>query len=190
MLQRKAPIAAFGLRFAVILVLLSIPWPGLYPGYASLSRGLAKVAFGWETWPLNVEFDNAPAQPGVDADTRLVIVDPALMNADGSGPIRNLDINFGEYWRGNALLVALVLATPMPPRKKARTLLLALLVLQAWLLVFLACQIWDEAGYLPGAGFSLLRWIFRSGMKEGFVAQVNMAAPVLIWLGFVYRTDF
>jgi hypothetical protein len=176
-------------RFVLIYALLILPWPGVRQVYGAFFRGVGQVVFGWEKSLLDVSFNASEGGASSFLDTRIVIVDPALMHADGSGPVRNLDVHTGDFWTSVALLVALILATPVSWRRRRRALLWGLLWEQLSIILFLGLQIWDEASYLSPKAFSPIHWVMAGGMKEGLIEQARLAVPVLIWLIVTFRKE-
>jgi len=120
-------------------------------------------------------------------DTRIVIVNEALMHPDGSGPVRNLDLNLG--WQSTALLLALILATPVPWSRRRWALLWGVLGLHGFLLLFLGFCIWVDSAEISLVTLSPFGKAITGGCREALAGQLNLAVPVLIWILVTFRRE-
>ena len=118
---RRNPITSFLLRVAVAFALLAAPWPGVKEAYGTYFRAVCRMVFPAENEKRELSFETAGENSSRPNDTRVVIVNKALMQPDGSGAVRNLDVDFG--WQSTAVLVALIVATPLPWRRRGWALL-------------------------------------------------------------------
>ena len=86
--------------------------------YGGFFRTVGELIYGKKDRVSEVSFETL-GQGDDSIDTRVVIVNEALMKPDGSGPVRNLDIGtrgFGSM--PLAFLISLILASPVPwPRR-------------------------------------------------------------------------
>src|SRR5258708_4401121 len=104
MAWRKS-IAVFLARLVIVFVILAAPWPGVNKAYGGYLRGFCRMVFAADDGRRELSFETPGENSRRPDDTRIVIVNKALMQPDGSGPVRNLDVNFG--WPATALLLAL-----------------------------------------------------------------------------------
>jgi len=185
----RSPIKTFVIRFALLYVLLILPWPGLREVYGAYFRAFGGLFFERENERCEVTFETTERNSPRPQDTRVVIVNKALMNYDGSGPVRNLDFDAQSLgWRAQALLIALIVATPIPWRRRIRALMFGTLAMQVYLLLFLGVAILNESteiSLLPLAPF----WKSAlNGLKTVLVSQLSLCLPVLIWGLVTFRT--
>ena len=99
------PIAAFLCRFAVIFLVLALPWPGVNSAYISCFRALAGMILSGDNGRRELSFESREANSEHSSGFRVEIVNPRLMHSDGSGPVRSVDVDFNL--QPAALLVAL-----------------------------------------------------------------------------------
>ena len=186
-----SPLKKFLVRFALVYVLLLLPWPGLRETYSAYFRVLGSMVFSTENERCEVSFEIPEQNLPRPRDTRIVIVNKALMNYDGSGPVRNLDFDAHAVgWRPIALLAALIFATPLPLGRRIRALAFGTLGIHAFLIVFLAVGIWIEANELPLAFFVPVTPFWKAvatGVGTVMVAQMGLFIPVLVWILVTFR---
>lgn len=184
-LNRRAILLFVG-RFALVYLLLAIPWPGVRDTYGCYFRVFGRMFFG-DNDRRELSFET----PGDDSerreDTRVVIVNRRLMHADGSGPVRNLDMNASGFWAATALLLALIFATPLRWRRRAVALILGLVGIHGFMLLFLGFCIWDESTEIGLVTLTpFWKWI-ADGLRSELLAQFSMAVPVLAWVLVTFR---
>ncbi len=165
---------AFAL-FALLLLILTAPWPGVPrlagEGLAALGRMVWVVPWGG----LEVEFQAKPAEEGRAGPLHLEIFSRRLAAPDGSGPVRNVDFDAaGFWWLPTAFLFALIFASPVPWRDKLRVFPAAMLCLQGALLFLLAFVIWREAGHLVHPNDA-------PPVPGRLLSLFTLAAPVVVW---------
>jgi hypothetical protein len=186
-MPRHNPIAMFLGRVALIYVILAIPWPGANKAYGLYFRALGRLAFSADDGRRELSFEAAGENSPRPNDTRIVIVNKALIHPDGSGPVRNLDVSFG--WQSTALLLALILATPIPWLRRGWALLWGLLGIHGFIVMFLGFCIWSESAEISLVTLTpFWKGAVNSG-KEALVGQANLAVPVLIWILVTFRRE-
>jgi len=174
---------AFLCRFAVVYVLLLLPWPGFRDAYGSYFRAFGGMVFAGQTERSEVTFETPERNSSRLQDTRVVIVNKALLNYDGSGPVRNLDFDpMAVGWRPIALLTALVVATTHPWPRRIRALVFGTLALHAFLIVFLGVAIWNESTEISLVTLTPFWKAAANGLKGVLVSQLALCVPVLIWV--------
>jgi hypothetical protein len=177
-------LTGFLVRFAVIDALLLIVWPLASTAYRGSFRTIGEIAFA-EMCGAVIHLE---ATPHEQEESRRPVKDIVFVieNRAASAIGR---INGSTYYTGyvpTALICAIVLATPLPCRRRLRTLLFALLFIHAfiglrvWLLLLSAL---NNSG--PLSTFSLGR-VGDSALS--FVAELlavapstTFIAPLLIW---------
>ncbi|MGB8169129.1 MAG: hypothetical protein WCF18_16650 [Chthoniobacteraceae bacterium] len=119
-----------------------------------------------------------------------MIVNRTLMASDGSGPVRNVDIDLGRLGtRPLALLLALIFATPIPWKRRAVAAVVGLLLLHVGVLLFLSFCLWVESAEVQLVAFSPTMKALAKGAEAAGVAQFPIAGPVLIWIVVTFRRE-
>jgi len=190
--MQRSPIRRFVIRFALAYVLLILPWPGFHAAYSDYFRAFGGMVFAEQTERSEITFETARDSPRRD-QTRVVIVNKALMNYDGSGPVRNLEFDAHSVgWRPIALLTALIFATPISSRRRIRALVFGTLGIHVFLLLFLVVGIWSEANELPLAIFAPVTPFWKevaTGARRLLISQIGLFLPVLVWGVVTFRRD-
>lgn len=189
-MPRLNPLARFICGFTVFFALLAAPWPGWNEAGSTGLRALVTAVFAGGSGPREVVFE--PHLHGSDGvgDTRAVIVNRDLMARDGSGPVRNLDMDLGRLGlRSAALLLALIFATPIPWKRRACATLAGLVGLFGLLLAVLAFSLWVESAEVRLVQFSPTMKPLVCGLKTALLAQFGLATPVLIWIVVTLRRE-
>ena len=177
-------LAAIVCRFILLYALLIAPWPGWNAAYGSFFRALCGTALSSRDGPREVAFEPFAAD---GTDTRIIVAERALLNADGSGPIRNVDVDSSGFWRSTALLLALVLTTPIPWPRRGWALLWGLAGIHCVFVLSVGFLIWNQSTYLSEQTFTPLRKALADGLGETMVDQFSLAAPVLLWILVTFR---
>jgi hypothetical protein len=177
------PVTLFCIRFLIFFGLALVPWPGLPAACNGCFRAVVQMAFHSKTGLRSLEIEPHDAH-----DTRIVIVNRALMRPDGSGPVRNLDLDSFDFtWRPGSLLLALILASPVSWSRRAWALVLGGVWLQAFLLSVLGFAIWEESTEVALVTLSPFWKQADDNIMHLLVGQLNIAAPFLIWLVVTFR---
>lgn len=181
---------AFLCRFAVVYVLLLLPWPGFREAYGEYFQAFGGMIFAGQTERSELTFETPERNSPLPQDTRVVIVNKTLMNYDGSGPVRNLDFDAHAVgWKPLALLAALVIATPLPWGRRIRALAFGALAMHLYFLLFLFVAIWNESTEIS---LLLLTPFWKSALNElktMLVSQLSLCLPVLIWVVVTFRRE-
>jgi hypothetical protein len=124
-------LGGFVLRFALVFGLLAWPWPWLRQGvsvcFRAQARILASLIFPAHTF--RVEAFSSGRFPTLD--TCVIVADPENTGPDGQS--RALEIPFdsgAQGWIPLAMLIALVIATPLPWARRWKALLAGALAIQ------------------------------------------------------------
>jgi hypothetical protein len=134
-----------------------------------------------------VRFQGSP--PGKPLDTEIVLLDPGAGRGAGAVRERILGLDSrGVGWIPTALLLSLILATPVAWRRRARALCIGMPLVHGYIVSTAAVYIWSEslrfqpgpAGTGPG-GF--LGWI-AGALEETLVVQLgaSFVVPAMIWI--------
>ncbi len=169
---------------AVVYLLLAIfLWPLVDAAYASFFRSVARAVLSSDSPDAVVEFRSADR---ADTDNDIVVGVGKRLRSGGatgrSAPLSSYHMGFLSA----AFLTALIVASPMPPRRKGWALVVGLVLIHAfalfrvWLLVV-------NLGSMESVGiYHLGLWTRRvfSIAFQLFVktSEAKFIAPVLVWL--------
>ena len=189
------PILRFLCGFVLAIGLLLAPWPGLKAGYAKALRTAGEAVFGHFGSKGIVVFRALDDTGDPLHDTILY-----LGNRDRLKPGGQLDVVSVKFssrysgWLPTALMAALVLATPLPWRRRWMALgwgLLWVNVFVAFVLLIMILQQYGESGAI-----GLYQWTGVPGKLLHAVHQIlvgyigaSFAVPVLIWIAVAFRRD-
>ena len=182
----RSTITIFLRRFVFVFLVLAIPWPGVNSAYGLYFRAFGRTFFG-DNDRRELSFETPGENEKRPNATRIVIVNRALMHPDGSGPVRNLDIDAAGFWRATALLLALILATPIPWRRRIQALFWGMFWIHLFILLMLGYGIWNESTEIGMVMLSPFWKSFANGLKEAVIAQFGLALSVLIWILVTFR---
>lgn len=181
------PAVRFVVCFVCWYVALLFLWPIAGQAYCAAFRAVGTLLHGSNDQRKEISFE--PLLSGYRDDyTRVVIVNPAMMKADGSGPVRHLDLDTRAFgWKPLVLLFALVLATPLPLGRRMRALLWGSLCQQGFVMLALGFCIWQESREIGLVSLSAAAKEAAMGVRSLLTGQLAVAVPVLIWLLVTFR---
>ena len=183
----KAPsrILRFTGAFVLSYGLLIVPWHGWNALYGAFFRALGESVYGTEGPAGILHFRQAPA--GWLLDTQVVMSDPRLLDASGRGPLHVLGLDSrGVGWVPTALLVALVISTPVAIARRLWALLKGLLLMNAYLLLTIGVHILSQRqkpGPMGGIELNPVCRALVDGLEDTLVTQVgaSIVIPVVLW---------
>jgi hypothetical protein len=182
--------------FVPLYALLIVPWPGSRNFYGNYLCSVAKTVLATNGGRQLLRFEQVPeARRNRTLDTRITVANREQLDASGSGRAVMLDFDSrGVGWMPTALLIALVVSTPISWPRRAWALLWGLLAIHAFVLFSLQVYIWNESD--TSSGLSLIAfspfWKFVvNGLEETLITQLgaSFAAPTLVWIFSTFRTD-
>lgn len=187
MALRDKTYRGFLLRFALLFVALALPWPHWQAAWRPLFRFVAEHTLAVTSQASEITVK--PLEPPTpQADVRFTLVNRGLLNADGSGPVRELDFAVAQIeMRPMILLFALVFATPIPWRQRARYFAAGALLLQGSILAVLKFCLWRESMELLLVPTSVGMTTFTTAVRNGLVQYFGLALPFLLWCVFCAR---
>jgi len=173
------PISFFLLKAALIYAVLMIPWPGVREGYRAGFRAVGNVMFSsLKGGMASVRFEPY-GEPDPHKDTELVLRKPPRSGRTEIG------VDYLSY-RPTAFLVALVLATPVPWRRRS----LALLVGLVFINLFIAFRVWLRVFDALSDGNVLsvyaLSEFWKNVVRMGVTVLVRAPVPTYIVPAFVW----
>lgn len=121
-------ISGFFVRCVLFYALLMLPWPGLMDGYRAFFRAGGNLVFASFGSAGSVEFEDVGSRDHAK-DTRLV-----LYKTHPIPQSRSLEIKSGYVgYRPTAFLISLVLATPIPWRRRLKALVVGLVLVNLFI---------------------------------------------------------
>lgn len=177
MLQRR-PLTLFFIRVLLVYAALMIPWPGLQRAYGAFYRA------GWNV--LFVPFS-------ADSEAQFLPLRPPQRGQDTLVILKNLRTRFlfsltttirYMAFAPTVLLLALILATPIPWSRRWRPLLWGLLLVHGFIAArmtlilleaFIRMALWEPGPFWRGVVTGLILTFACS-------VVVSFAVPVLIWI--------
>ncbi len=181
------------LRFLIFFLPLYVglwllPHLGISDAYGSYFRSFGALFYG------NNDERELTFQPLDDPShfgfTRIEIANRALLNSDESGEVRHLDFDTMALGCGpTALLIALIVATPIPWSRKRWTLLWGLLWQHVFIILALGFLIWNESSEI---GLVILTPFWKHlavSFKDVLVSHISLTIPVIIWVLVTFRQE-
>jgi len=179
-----------------LYALLIVPWPGSRDCYGNYLGFVAKTALASSGGHRILRFEQVPeAKRNRTLDTRITVANRDQLDASGSGPAVMLDFDSrGVGWMPTALLLSLVVSTPIPWQRRARAVFWGLLAIHAFVLFSLEAYIWNESDATSGLNlvtFSPFWKTVVNGLEETLITQMgaSFVAPTLIWILVTFRAD-
>lgn len=182
-------IAGFFLRFAVIYALLMAAWPFAGAAYGAAFRLVSEIAFGELSRAASVRFEpiGSNSKYASSMDTAVVLRNHRT-KARGDLPMSSRYLGYVP----TAMVIALVVATPLPWRRRLRALLWALVLTQAFiglrvLLKLLAVFSGSDAlatfslGNAGDATLAFLEVLITTSLTASYIG------PIIIWIAVTFR---
>jgi hypothetical protein len=183
------PLAAFTGKFLALYLLLVLPWPFLTNLYVELEQETGAMIFNSTNAhrAMSFAFLKDPQRP---FDARITIVNPELLNPDGSGPVRHLDFDTRVIcWNPCVLLIALIFASPVSWKRRWRALAFGLPVLVIAIFCFFQFCLWDESSEI---GLVVINPFWKTVVtmtRQAFIAYLGLVAPVFLWPTITFRRE-
>ena len=165
---------SFLIGAVVIFAALVLP-SGSSETYGDFLRGVVTVVFPSSSHrQLEVERPSAK-------QIRIVVINPALMRSDGSGPVRNVDVPVSGFWTAIALAFALSVATPVRWKRRSILTLVSVGTMLLYELVTIGWAIWNESRHVQLSSLPTSA-VWADNLQSLLTAQFNIALPILAWL--------
>jgi hypothetical protein len=177
-------IAVFLCSFVLVYGLLILPWPGWNRVYSRYLQALGRMVFVGNGDRRILRFSSGTDLPG-SLDTRITLANRDRLDPAGRGSVRILGLDArGIGWVPTALLVALILATPIPWRRRGWALFRGLLGVHVFILFSLGIYIWNESTELSLVALAPFWKTVADGLEETLITQLgaSFVVPALIWI--------
>ena len=179
-------ILGFLIRFVLVFGLLILPWPEWNELYGQGFRAIGNGIFAQDGKKWVLYFEAHRQTQGFSAlDTRITIGNRSLIDNNGKGPATILGLDTRSIgWIPTALVIALIVATPIPLRRRILALLCGLLLIHAFILLSVAAYIWNESTNVFLVALSPFWKQIADAFQYTLVTQmgISFTMPVLIWI--------
>jgi hypothetical protein len=180
----------FLLRAVLIFAFFIAPWPGLNQAYSRYLQSVGNIAFSFSLDSRRkVVFQPATGEhPGLD--TRIILENTALLAGDPKHAIHATEFNSRSIgWVPTALTAALVLATPIPWRRRLGALAGGLVLIQLFILFSLQSWIWAKSSIISLMALSDFWQRAADELNYALMVQlgVSFTVPVIIWVLVTFR---
>jgi hypothetical protein len=179
----------FLLCFVLVFGLLIAPWPGWNGIYAQYFRAFGNAVFNVGSGNRVVRF--APGAEAYSAlDTKLTLGNRDLLDEHGKGLVKRTELDSRSIgWVPTALTLALVVATPIPWRRRVVALVGGLLLIHAFIFFSLQSWVWDNS---PDVSLLALSNFWKNVAGQLDYALINQlgasfSVPVIIWIMVTFR---
>lgn len=185
--QLAKRIGAFFLRFALAYAVAIVLWSAVGGAYRAFYCGVGNIVFGGGQ--ASARFEAAPPNPA-DLDVKITLTTPAAPGATGT---MGNNSRFVGYLP-TISLIAFVLATPIPWRRRRKALLFGLLFVQLLVIVRMALPIVREFSKETAIQAYHLGSFGQAVLDLGLRALLHAPAswfigPILIWAAVAFRRE-
>ena len=181
----RSLIVGFLWRFALVYGLLIFPWPAFNKAYGGYFRALGQATFSRSGGPRYLQFEAVPEELHHRLDTRIAIANRDQADRAGNVPLHYLELDTrGVGWVPTALLLALILATPVSWPRRAAALIWGLIAVHGFILFSIASTIWNNSTELSLLTLTPFWKSVVEGLDETLVTQMgaSFVVPVFIWI--------
>jgi len=182
----------FLVRFALVAGILVSPWPGLEERYADTLRRTAQSIFDGDGSKWVVLF-----KPTSDPHLDTTIYIGNRKQAAPDGKLSAAQISFTSRYVGylpTVLLAALVMATPLPWKRRFFALLWGLLSMHLFLGLLMLIMILNQCSQFPAMNLVHLGPFQEQVVHSTYDVFIHhlgarLAVPVLLWILICFRRD-
>ena len=180
-------ITLFAVRSMVIFALLCAPWPRWTNVYGSCFRSVGNRVFHHENAKAVIHFSPQGGTQIHRFDTEIVLSNSTQRRAEGTFPARVIQLESRAIgWIPTALTIALVLGTPGALRRRLVAAIVALIMVNAFLVFTLSIWILHEANRATELNLVHLGRLTETlvfGFHETLVIHfgAGLLAAVFIW---------
>jgi hypothetical protein len=184
-------ILGFLIRFVVVFGLVIFPSATWNELYGQGFRAVGNAVFARDDEKCVLYFEGHRQTQGFSAvDTRIIIGNRHLADNNGKGPAALLVLNTRSVgWLPTALTAALIVATPVPWRRRCWALLWGVLLINAFVLFSVAVYLWNESTTVSLVTLSPFWKEIADALEYTLVTQmgISFSIPVLIWITVLFR---
>jgi hypothetical protein len=182
----RGPALGFMLRFGVIFGLLIAPWPRLNQLYSQYFQALGGMAFGPSAGSDRVVIFESASGHNAGLDTRITLENTALLGSDGKGAAKSVEVDSRSIgWVPTALTMALVLATPIPWKRRLAAFAGGIVLIHLFIYFTVQSWVWNASAMTLSAFWQ------RAAGELNYALMNQMGAsftvPVLVWILVTFR---
>ena len=186
----RGPALGFLLRFVFIFGLLIVPWPGWNQAYSRYFQSLGQMvySFSFDSQRKVIIQPSSGEHPGLD--TRMILENTALTDKGDRNGLRATELDSRSIgWVPTALTAALVLATPIPWRRRLIALSAGLVLIHLFVLLCLQSWIWSESSAVSLLSLSGFWQQAADDLNYTLMIQLgaSFSVPVVIWILVTFR---
>jgi hypothetical protein len=188
------PILLFCCRFLLVYGLLIAPWPGWDAAYGRFFREVGNLIFSRTNPRHFVIFETGDATIDAARRTEVLAGDRNLLDAHDYGPMKQMDLDTRLMsFVPASLIIALILATPLPWRRRVWALLWGLICLYGFDFLQIAIWLLQEPANSPG-GLAILDLpsfarVTVNHLLDILLDKMDMVGfvPIVIWILATFR---
>jgi hypothetical protein len=181
-------ILGFVVRFGLLFGLLTAPRPGLHAGYRWAFRSGTAFALS-AAWPgSRVTVEPASDPDHATLDTKVIVVDPKAPQFEGAVPAKIIMLDSRALgWIPNAMMLALLGATPVPWAQRRKGLVIGLASVNAFVIAVVFTVVMNAIGSqeVSGLGWALLAGADRM-LSQSLLS--TFVFPTLVWVCWLLPT--
>jgi hypothetical protein len=179
---KRDKIRGFALRFLLYSIILFLLGPWLFPDVFTSGIMVAGRAFEHES-PHSARSFGLAKEAGHSLNARIIIVNPSLLNPDGSGPERHLDFDaIGVFWSPCALILSLFLASPFSWKWRILGILVGIPLLLIAIYLEMRFLIWDESSFIGLASIPEYLRGCMTVLRRIVMFTIGCTFPISLWL--------
>jgi hypothetical protein len=186
-------ILSFLWRFVLIYAILIAPWPGWNETYSAGFRAAGNAIFGSHEGQRLLYFEPTLQTQGLASiDTRIVLANRDQADSSGKGPGRYLGIEPRSVgWTPTALIIALIVSTPLPWSRRLWGLLWGLAIINLFVVVSVWVYIWNESTEVSLVALSPFEKEIADALQYTLVTQlgISFTFPILVWALVLFRRE-
>jgi len=179
-------IRKFALRYVLYILLLSVLSPLLVSDF--FAQGISVMGRVFEAdMPEFTRSFELSKEEAHSLNARITIVNPSMINPDGSGPVRHLDFDaLGFFWSPIAFMMSLFLASPFPWKRRLLCILVGTPLMFCASYLQMRFLIWDESSYIG------LEWISSewrevvTALRGTLIYTMGSSFAISIWLSTIW----
>lgn len=190
-------IALFSLRFAIVYLLLAVPWPGLVEGYGKVYRsalsGLFDSSGRWRSVEVRRFRPGQPLTANV-MDTEIVVSGRRTLRNGRRPALQIIRSSRDTGYLPTALVLSLIAATPMARSRKGVALVMGFVFVCWYVALVPGLMIYDwffQEEVRLGADASVLPWgsVLHMASEISQWMGAYFVLPVLIWLVLIFDRE-
>jgi hypothetical protein len=187
----RNPLFRFCWPFVLIYGVLIAPWPGWNALYSDYFRNLGTLAFSRDDGARFISFQPYHEQHGFSSlDTRMSLANRNLLTRDGKHLVLMVDLDSRSLgWVPTAFTAALILATPVPWRRRVGSFIGGMILVHLFILFSLATWIWEKSPDLSLATYPLWWQRIVAETEYALITQLgaSFSVPLVIWILVTFR---